>query len=150
MPMMQVLAVVVVMLHRSVAVLVCMWADGHRVMDVGVVTIVVGVGVRVADGDVDVRVPMSLEGMKPETASNESAGRDERPAGPRGAQSESDPGPEERRDREDRGGACGADPSLGPQIELQAQAVPDGADGEVAGGRADPRPRLVQGDNAEG
>src|ERR1700733_8209957 len=66
--MMQILAVLVLVGDRRVTVLVCVGADGDWNGDVGVVVVVVGVRVRVVDGAVNVRVPMTLAGVKPDTA----------------------------------------------------------------------------------
>ena len=75
-PVMQILAVFVIVRHRIMLVHVAMRAGGHRVVPVRVVAVVVRVHVLVAEGVVVVPVVVVLGGVEPDACGSRAAWTD--------------------------------------------------------------------------
>src|SRR5580658_2804554 len=112
---------------RLVGVPMTLLAAGGRIMGMVMVTVIVPVRVLVLDRFVHVPVSMVLGDVKVDTHREEQERADGRKGRPALPHEPGRDGAGERRQREDRSGAPGADASLREQVEPKAEAVAERA-----------------------
>ena len=129
---------------RHMPVRMAVGAGARRIVDMGMVTVVVPMRMFMIERHVRMFMGMALRKMQDHTGQHQRRARTKPDRGAARIEREGDTRPDERREREHRAGARSTELALRKQIKAQAEAVANRANGEQGGRRFQRRKRLAE------